>query len=130
MSFPQNPWPMYGYAPGNGVNVAVTQKNLSTNEEETVTTASDGSFILDPANLASGYSELGDIIRVTSGIYFKEVVCDTATYPDGREIVLDQIIPTPPIPTYVFAGTSKKFVKMEDRLVLAGGMPSRRSGLG
>lgn len=126
----QNPFPIWGVAPNNGVNVAIKMKNITTGEEETVYSASDGSFLCDPANLTSGYNaELGDLIRITSEGYYAEVIVNTDLYPDGIEVVLTNNPVT--MATVIPSGVMAKFPKTDDwRMGMPGGVSVGRSGLG
>lgn len=124
-SFPLNPWPLWGVVADQGVNVQVTAENLSTHEFETCYTSSDGSFILDAANFPTGYNEeLGDIIRITAGVYYAEASVDTFLYPAGREVNLNKLL------SILTGGGVNKFSHMEDRWnAIPGSVGACRSGL-
>ncbi len=126
---PQSPFPIYGFAPDNGVNVLITMKNLSTAEEETVYSASDGSFLCDPANLPSGYdAEKGDIIRITAPAlgYYAQVIVNTELYPDGIAVVLTNNPVT--MATVIPSGVMAKFPTLGSRI--NGNVSVDRGGLG
>lgn len=128
----QNPWPIVGFVPDYGIGVTVTQRNLTTGEEESVISESDGSFLLDPINLpSSADEELGDIIRITAPElgYYAEVIVNVELYPDGVEVVLtnNPITMAAVIPSGVMA----KFPHMSDRVMaFPGNVSVGRGGLG
>ncbi len=126
---PQNPFPIYGFAPNLGANIKITQKNLTTGEEESVYSASDGSFLCDPANLPSGYdAELGDIIRITAPAlgYYAEVIVNTDLYPSGVAVVLTNN-PTV-MATVIPSGVMAKFPTLGSRI--NGNVSVDRGGIG
>lgn len=82
--FPQNPYPITGFLQGAGAGVTVTGINLTSGGTEQVSTESDGSFIIDPANMENGYNN-GDIIHIKSGIRYNNIKIDLDNYPDGIE---------------------------------------------
>ena len=81
--FPQNPYPIIGIIQNTRAGVAVNGINLNTGGTESVFTESDGSYIIDPANMTGGYSD-GDIIRISSGSWVINVKIDLTNYPDGK----------------------------------------------
>ncbi len=101
--FPQNPYPIVGILQGARAGVTVKSVNLNTGGTEEVVTETDGSYIIDPANMTEGYSD-GDIIRISSGDWFIHVRIDLTNYPGGIEknIKRANII----IPKRVSKGTS------------------------
>lgn len=80
---PQNPFPIAGILQGAGAGVAVTGHNLTSGGTEEVSTESDGSYIIDPANMGT-YSD-GDVIRIQSGSWYTDVKIDLENYPGGIE---------------------------------------------
>ena len=95
--FPQNPYPIIGIIQNARAGVTVSGTNLNTGGTENVTTESDGSYIIDPANMTGGYSN-GDIIRISSGSWLINVYIDITNYPDGKEKNINiQISVTPRI---------------------------------
>ncbi len=82
--FPQNPYPIVGILQNARAGVTVKGINLNTGGTEEVTTETDGSYIIDPANMTEGYSD-GDIIRISSGDWFIHVRIDLTNYPGGIE---------------------------------------------
>jgi len=122
---------MWGIVPDSGIGVTVKGTNLTTNESESVTSAGDGSFFLDAANMMpTGYnSELGDIIRITSAGYYAEVIVNVELYPDGVEVVLTNNPVT--MASVIPSGVMAKFPKTDDwRMGMPGGVSVGRSGLG
>ena len=91
MTFPQNPYPIYGFIRNGVGNPTVGQtvrvQNLSTLEYEDVTTESDGSYISDLSNLPSGY-EPGQQIKVLCLSISNTVLVDLISYEGGRRIDL------------------------------------------
>lgn len=83
MPFPQDPYPIYGKVLYRAGGYTVTLLNITTGESLTEVTESDGSFVLDPANLDSGYSD-SDMLKVTYVSSYKFVVINITDYPDGR----------------------------------------------
>ncbi len=81
---PQNPYPIVGVVQNARTGVTVKGINLNTGGTEEVVTVSDGSYIIDPANMTGGYSN-GDIIRISSGNWIVDVIVDITNYPDGKE---------------------------------------------
>lgn len=124
----QNPFPIFGFVPAYGANVKVVGKNLTTGEEEEVFSDIDGSFIVDAANmLPTGYSDLGDIIRVTApelNVY-GEVICDPDAYPDGREVSLTKVVS---MATIIPSGVMAKFPTIMSKI--QGNVSVERGGLG
>lgn len=84
MPFPQNPYPIFGIIQGGIANITITGLNLNTGEIEQIITADDGSYIIDPANMTNGYSN-GDVIRISAGTWYFDIVIDTDEYPGGVE---------------------------------------------
>lgn len=124
----QTPFPIVGFVPDYGIGVTVTQRNLTTGEEESVVTASDGSFLLDPINLpSSANEELGDIIRITSEGFYAEVIVNVSLYPDGIEVTLTNNPVT--MATVIPSGVMAKFATMEG-WGIPGNVTVGRSGLG
>ncbi len=82
--FPQNPYPIVGILQNARAGVTVKGINLNTGGTETVITETDGSYIIDPANMTGGYSD-GDVINIISGDWFINVRIDLENYPDGIE---------------------------------------------
>jgi hypothetical protein len=89
--FPQNPFPIVGILQGAGAGVTVKGTNLSTGGSEEVSTESDGSYIIDPANMTGGYSD-GDVIRISSGTWYTDVKIDLVNYPAGIAANLSRTI--------------------------------------
>lgn len=87
--FPQNPYPITGLVQGAGSGVTVKGINLSTSKSEQVTTETDGSFIIDPANMTDGYSD-SDVIRLITGSWHVDVRIDLTNYPSGIDKDIDR----------------------------------------
>ena len=91
MTFPQTPYPIYGFitdGAGKALSgVTVRVKDTTTNEYEDVTSAADGSYLSDLANLPAGYSNL-DGLEVTAYSSVKTATVSTSVYPDGIRIDL------------------------------------------
>lgn len=79
----QNPFPIAGILQGAGAGVTVKGTNLTAGGSEEVSTESDGSYILDPANMGT-YSD-GDVIRISAGAWYTDVKIDLENYPGGIE---------------------------------------------
>ncbi|MDP2217218.1 MAG: hypothetical protein Q8J68_08035 [Methanolobus sp.] len=77
----QNPYPIVGILQGAGTGVTVTGVNLTAGGTEEVSTESDGSYIIDPANMGT-YSD-GDVIKISSGTWYIDIKIDIENYPDG-----------------------------------------------
>lgn len=82
MSFPQNPFPVFGKIIDRGSGIVVTMLNLRTNESDTAITDTDGSFVLDPSNTDNGYEE-GDILRISAMSSTRFIKVDTQLNPGG-----------------------------------------------
>ena len=92
MTFPQNPYPVFGFiknglgVPIAGITVRVT--NQTTNEYADVSTANDGSYLVDLAtDLPSGYTN-GNSIKVQCVSINKIFTLSLGIYPDGMRIDL------------------------------------------
>lgn len=93
MVFPQNPYPIVGIFSLVGVptqGITITGTNITSGGSEQVVTDTDGSFLIDPANMG-GYND-GDVIRIQAQSSSVNVTIDLINNPEG--LVQDMNIPT------------------------------------
>jgi len=87
--FPQNPYPIAGILQFAASLIRMLGINLTRGGSEEVTTADDGSYGIDPANMDNGYDE-GDVIRIQSGSWYRDIFIDTTNNPDGEDVNLNK----------------------------------------
>ena len=98
MPFPQNPYVLYGTAPGYP-STAITAINRSTFEIQTSTTEVDSTYNIDCANFTNGYTN-GDVIELLCGIFDVTGTIDETLFPAIRLVNIDHTDLYSPYPIF------------------------------